>query len=111
MDKKEVIDDDESYADEMIEIEYMMATMGTEAKPKPKQENRPTTTCSDGALYEQRRTNDRKRVASLIVALGIEAELPLEFYEKLAKSRRAKILLRSVVNDEETASLIKKLYK
>ncbi len=111
MERKKKTEKQESYEDEMIEIEYMLATMGTEKEKDFVSNERRGTTVSDSEVYLQRRAAERKRIASLVIAMGIEADLPSEFYEKLAKSRRAKILLRSVVNDKDTASLIRQLYK
>eukprot|EP00794_Sanderia_malayensis_P008758 gene8758-9693_t len=123
-------DNKESYDDEMIEIEYMLATMGnttsnnnsnkinqtkaipsTSLSPDNDKSGHRIKTVSESETDEQRRQAERRRVASLVVAMGIEAELPVEFYEKLAKSRRVTVLLRSVVSDQQVCSLIRELYK
>ena len=113
MDKvaKKKKEEEEELADEMIEIEYMLANMNTQ-KPDTGQQQTPTVReCSDTVQCQERRNVERKREASLLFAIGIEADLPAEFYEKLAKSRRAKMLLKTVLDDAETAALIRQLYK
>ena len=88
-----MIEDLES-TDEMIELEYLLATVG------------PT-----GNKKKEKKQNMKMKLAALLIALGIEAELPAEFYEKLLCSQRAKVLLRTVTDDPEAKNFISKLNK
>ena len=105
------------YTDEMIEIEYLLATMDKDQSPEQKKEKVASVTI-DVSQKEQKQQDteeekrkERKKMASLLVALGIEAEMPAEFYERLLKSNRAKSLFRTIVDDQDSKTLINEMYR
>ena len=105
------------YIDEMIEIEYLLSTMDKDQKPKQKSKKEASVTI-DVSQYVQKKQNteeekrkERKKMASLLVALGIEAEMPAEFYERLLKSNNAKSLFRTIVDDQDSKTLINEMYR
>lgn len=79
-------------SDEMIEIEYMLAAIGNKEQKKTRNDE----------CY-------KKKIAALLIAVGIEAELPSAFYERLLHSNRAKVLLRTVT--EGSINIIDELNK
>ena len=90
------------YADEMIELEYMLAKIEQDKKIGKKQ---PAPVNEDDPIKE----SGRKKLAAVVIALGIEAELPAEFYEKLLASRRAKMLIRTITDSKEAKDLLSKM--
>ena len=84
---------DIEYSEEMIELEYLMATFGS----------------MDSTKKEERKQRAKTRLAALLIGIGIEAELPPEFFDKLLHSKRAKVLLRNLIEDIKTKKLINQL--
>ena len=105
------------YIDEMIEIEYLLATMDKDQKPTQKSGKEASVTIDVSQNVqkkqntEEEKRKERKKMASLLVALGIEAEMPAEFYERLLKSNRAKSLFRTIVDDQDSKTLINEMYR
>ena len=98
----------ESASSEMLEIEYMLANMNTgPTTRKPRRD----TTVSDTKLLEDKREQQRKRMATMVLAMSLEAEFPMEFYEQLIRSKRTKTLLTDLMNDGNSGGLVRKLYK
>ena len=93
-DKKLYVEDIE-YSEEMIELEYLMAT----------------TDVMEGNRKEERKHLEKTRLAALLIGIGIEADLPPEFFEKLLHSKRTKVLLRNLTEDRKTKRLINQLNK
>ena len=77
----------------MIELEYLMATTGSVESTKD----------------EEKKQRENTKLAALLIGLGIEAELPPEFFDKLLRSKRAKVLLRNVTEDAKTKRFISQL--
>ena len=77
----------------MIELEYMMAIAGSMESTKK----------------EEQKQKAKTRLAALLIGIGIEAELPPEFFDKLLQSKRAKVLLRNLTEDSKTKRLINQL--
>ncbi|XP_065066353.1 uncharacterized protein LOC135692209 [Rhopilema esculentum] len=93
---------DDLYADEMIELEYMLAKIEQDKKIGKK---KAAPVKEDDPIKE----SGRKKLAAVVIALGIEAELPAEFYEKLLASRRAKMLIRTITDSKEAKDLLSKM--
>ena len=94
-DDKKLFVEDLEYSEEMIELEYLMAT----------------TDVMEGNKKEERKQIEKTRLAALLIGIGIEADLPPEFFEKLLHSKRTKVLLRNLTEDRKTKRLISQLNK
>jgi len=94
-DDKKLFVEDLEYSEEMIELEYLMAT----------------TDVMEGNKKEERKQMEKTRLAALLIGIGIEADLPPEFFEKLLHSKRTKVLLRNLTEDRKTKRLISQLNK